>query len=195
MVERRHIKFGAADGTATYAAPGNGGSGAADGKATECRSFPPGASADAELLILGSMPGRESLARHEYYAFKHNVFWRIMGELFDFSFELSYEERLAALRKRHVALWDVLAGCRRSGSLDAAIRDAVPNDIPGLLTSCPQIRLICCNGSTAARYLRRFFPDPGIPVAILPSTSPAAARFSYSGKLSAWRTAIRGAGL
>ena len=86
------------------------------------RSFAYSADARARFLILGSMPGAESLRRQEYYAFKHNAFWRIMGELYSFSPALPYPERLAALRDAGVALWDVLAECERPGSLDASIR-------------------------------------------------------------------------
>lgn len=155
---------------------------------TKQKSFPYSADENARVLVLGSMPGAESLRRREYYAFKHNAFWRIMGEIFGFSPELPYRERLAALRRNGVALWDVLAECTRSGSLDAAIRKPLPNDIPGLLKKLPHLEKIFCNGGAAHGYLRRFFP--GLEAERLPSTSPAAARFSYAEKLDAWRTAF-----
>ena len=45
--------------------------------------FPPIADVSARVLVLGSLPGRKSLERHEYYAQPYNAFWRIMGALFD----------------------------------------------------------------------------------------------------------------
>ena len=152
------------------------------------RSFPYSADADARVLILGSMPGAESLRRQEYYAFKYNAFWRIAGELFSFSVELPYLDRLAELRRHGVALWDVLAACERPGSLDSDIRAARPNDIAGLVKKLPKLERILCNGGAAYGYFRRFFPE--LDARRLPSTSPAAARWSYAEKLAAWRDAL-----
>ena len=153
-------------------------------------SFPPVFAPDARVLILGSMPGAESLRQEQYYAFQHNVFWRIMGELCNFSPALPYPERLAALRRSGIALWDVLAHCERSGSLDTAIARPEPNDIPELLQICPCIELILCNGSAAGRFFRRFFPAVAIPMRVMPSTSPAAAQLRYPEKLAAYREAL-----
>lgn len=153
-------------------------------------SFPPSFAPDARVLILGSMPGEESLRQEQYYAFKHNAFWRIMGELCGFSPALPYPERLAALHRHGIALWDVLAYCERSGSLDTAIAHPEPNDIPELLQICPCIELILCNGSAAGRFFKRFFPEIPISVRVMPSTSPAAARMRYPEKLAAYRAAL-----
>ena len=152
------------------------------------KSFAYSADENARVLVLGSMPGAESLRQHRYYAFKHNAFWRIMGEVYGFSPELPYLERLARLRDNGVALWDVLAECVRPGSLDSDIRAARPNDIPGLVKRLPHLKKILCNGGASRSYLRRFFPE--LDARQLPSTSPAAARFSYAEKLAAWRAAL-----
>ncbi len=156
-------------------------------------SFPPSIFPGARLLILGSMPGGESLRRGEYYAFRQNAFWKIMGELFQFSRDLSYPERLAILGRNRIALWDALESCERSGSLDSGIRNPVPNDIPGLLRENPTIVRIVCNGSAAWTFLHRYHPDlirSGFPVMRLPSTSPAAAMISFEKKRAAYQAQI-----
>ena len=158
------------------------------------RSFAPVAGKDARVLILGSMPGGESLRRRQYYAHPRNAFWKIMGILFGFPPELTYEARLHQLQLRHVALWDALAGCERDGSLDSNIRDPEPNDIAGLLKRHPSIRAIFCNGGASYRFLKKYhaglFSRPELEIIPLPSTSPAAAVYSIEEKLARW-TAVR----
>lgn len=156
------------------------------------RSFAPVARGDARVLVLGSMPGEESLRRREYYAHPRNAFWRIAGALWGFDAGVPYAERLEALQRAGVALWDVLGSCRRKGSLDADIEDAVPNDLPGLLAKCPGVRTIGCNGGAAFAALKRFFPELGARAARLPSTSPAAAMWREAEKLAMWREALGG---
>jgi TDG/mug DNA glycosylase family protein len=160
--------------------------------------FAPIANSDARILILGTLPGKVSLARGEYYAQRRNAFWPIMEELFDIPAAGPYGERTRQLMQSGIALWDVCASASRAGSLDAKIilKSVVTNNFAAFFPAHPNIRLICFNGATAERlYLRLVQPmlpnsAQNIAGLRLPSTSPAHAIASGK-KLQAWRTAIR----
>lgn len=162
---------------------------------TPSRGFPPIAAPAARVLILGSLPGRASLAAQQYYAQPRNAFWHIMGELFDAGADLPYDERSERLRARGIALWDVCAAAVRPGSLDAAIelQSVVTNDFARFFQQHPRIAHVCANGATAHRlYLRRVqpqLPEPwsSLPVHLLPSTSPAHASLQLAQKTARWR--------
>lgn len=158
-------------------------------------SFAPIADAAAETLILGSMPGRASLAAGQYYAHAQNAFWRILGELLGFDARAPYAERTQALKAAHIALWDVLHSCERTGSLDAGIdrQTLVANDFAGFLQAHPRIRRIYFNGSTAETCFHRHVAPQlvrHLQFARLPSTSPAHAAMPYAEKLQAWRAIL-----
>lgn len=53
------------------------------------------------------MPGKRSLEEQRYYAHPQNGFWDIMGAVFGAGRGLPYAERLKALKKNRIALWDV----------------------------------------------------------------------------------------
>ncbi len=148
------------------------------------------------LLILGTMPGQASLRRRQYYGHPRNAFWSIMARLTGVAADADYAERSAALLRHGIALWDVLARCRRSGSLDAAIEkdSEVANDIPGLIARQPSLRAVCFNGKTAAALYRRHHGDtqpPGTAFVVLPSTSPAYAAMPAAEKRRRWLQALR----
>ncbi len=161
-------------------------------------SFPPIVGPDARLLVLGSMPGRQSLACQQYYAHPRNAFWHIMGELFGAGLDLPYSQRGKILIGRGIAVWDVLAQCRRRGSLDTEICSAteVANDLSQLFAEHPKIRLVLFNGQKAEVAFRRHIsPKLGdiaerLAFVRLPSTSPAHASLTWEEKLAAWRHAI-----
>ncbi len=164
------------------------------------RSFPPVFRADARLLILGSMPGAESLRRREYYAHPRNAFWPIMGALIGARPEQPYRRRITALRAARVALWDVIAQCRRAGSRDTAIvpESVIPNDIERLLRRAPGLRRILFNGGGAEHWFFRCYrgrldapPFKGLDFVRLPSTSPACATLTVARKIRLWRCALR----
>jgi TDG/mug DNA glycosylase family protein len=162
------------------------------------RGFSPVVGARPRLLVLGSLPGRASLAAGEYYAQPRNQFWRLLGELIGASPTLPYADRLAVLKRADWALWDVIESCEREGSLDASIvmRTVRTNDFAAFHARHPTIELIGCNGATAERlYRRRVLPGlegraAEIPLVRLPSTSPANASLSYERKRESWARAL-----
>ena len=162
------------------------------------RSFPPIAGPDAWLLILGSMPGRVSLAKQQYYAHPRNAFWPILGELFGAELELSYDQRKKILIQQGVAVWDVLQQCHRPGSLDGQIErnSEIANDLPCFLANHPRIRRILFNGQKAEGAFRKHCAGPlgqraaRLTLLRVPSTSPAHASLTRQQKLAAWRQAL-----
>jgi len=157
------------------------------------RGFPPVVGSAPRVLLLGSLPGRASLAAGRYYAQPRNAFWPIMEALCGAGLELPYRRRLAALKRAGIALWDVLHAAERPGSLDAAIVTATLeiNAIAELLTAHPRITCIGFNGQMAAHLFRRhvepLMPAREIALVTLPSTSPAYASLRVEQKASRWR--------
>jgi len=150
--------------------------------------LPPVIDARTRLLVLGSFPGAASLAAGEYYAHPRNHFWPVLSALWGVDLRaLPYRERLAAMNERGLGLWDIYASCRREGSLDQAIEDAVFNDFAGLRRLAPALQAVAHNGAESARA-RRHIAALGLASLRLPSTSPANASWSFARKLDAWRT-------
>jgi TDG/mug DNA glycosylase family protein len=158
---------------------------------TRIQSFPFSADSRSTLLILGSMPGVESLNQQQYYAHPRNLFWDFMGELFEAGRELPYEERLAILRENDIALWDVAHSCRRKGSLDSNITDVEANDFSLLFKTAPDIHTIFFNGQKAAALFQKLVApqlNRDVTLNTLPSTSPANASITRTEKFRAWKT-------
>ncbi len=169
----------------------------APGTAIElARGFPPVVGRAPRVLLLGSLPGRASIAAGEYYAQPQNAFWRIAGALCGAGPGLDYSARLARLKRAGIALWDVLAAAERDGSLDADIDyDTLElNDIAGLLRRHRGIHVVAFNGQTAAAIFRRriepALPGAGLKLLTLPSTSPAYASMTREQKQRRWRQAL-----
>ena len=156
--------------------------------------LPPVVASDCRVLILGSMPGAASLQAARYYAHPRNRFWPLMAALADIPAEASYGERLVALQRGGIGLWDVIGECRRAGSLDSAIvrGSERANALVPLIVSLGQLRVIAFNGATAASLFRRQV-EPQLaelrqPVQriALPSTSPANAAMDLARLHRAW---------
>lgn len=152
------------------------------------------AQADAEVLILGSMPSQLSLTRQQYYAHPRNAFWKIIAHLLGFNSDVSYADKLRALQQHKLALWDVIQCCERQGSLDSHISNVsiISNDFASFLAQHSQIKHIFFNGSRAYQeYHKRVLPQlpeqwQSLACTRLPSTSPAMASLTFEQKLAAW---------
>ena len=103
------------------------------------------------VLVLGSLPGDESIRRQEYYGNPRNMFWKVLSGVFNDLIPDTYQEKKAFLAKHKVALWDVFASAEREGSLDSSIRKITCNDIPEFLRQYPSIKGVVLNGGKAAK--------------------------------------------
>ncbi|MEN2767801.1 DNA-deoxyinosine glycosylase [Ornithinibacillus xuwenensis] len=158
--------------------------------------LPPIITKQSTVLILGSMPSVLSLDQQEYYGNPRNHFWRIIYGVFQKDEDEEYISKIAFIREHSIALWDTIGTCYREGSLDSAIRDEEPNDIPGLIKKYPNLRLIACNGTKAYNTLRKYFSpeDLGeVTVVKLPSSSPIPGRFNKTlpEKIEDWNMILK----
>jgi hypoxanthine-DNA glycosylase len=151
------------------------------------RSMAPVGSADARLLILGSLPGEASLAAQRYYAHPTNQFWRLLGSAIGEDLaSLDYDLRLDRLARRDIALWDVVAEAHRQGSLDGAIRSASPNALADYAATHPCLEAVAFNGRMAAAIGRSALgAATRLTLVDLPSSSAALTR-PFAQKAEAW---------
>lgn len=151
--------------------------------------FPPIVGPDPKVLILGSMPGAASLKKQQYYGYDRNHFWELMSKVLSSPCPDDYNARVDWLKAHHIALWDVIATCRRTGSLDKDIKSPRLNDIPAFIAAHGSLRAVCFNGATAMRlYKNAFGLNGNVAYMLLPSSSPVPRRKikTMQDKLPAW---------
>jgi double-stranded uracil-DNA glycosylase len=155
--------------------------------------FPPLIADTSRVLVVGTLPSEESLHRQEYYGHPRNQFWRILADIYHVPLAETYPGRVALLRQKQLALWDVLQHGERQGSLDQAIRNAVPNDFRELFQTYRNLLAIVFNGRKAHdlfehQVLKQQALAGGdqLPRLLMPSTSPAAT-MPLAEKIKRWR--------
>ncbi len=151
-------------------------------------SFEPIIGDNPKILILGSMPGKESLRMNQYYAKAGNRFWDIMAKILKVPKPISYDDKIRMLENNNIALWDVLESAEREGSLDINIKNDKPNDIINFLHKYPSIKTIGFNGKKAYEKFSEYFDtnDLNIKLLVLLSTSPANCQFSDMQMIKDW---------
>jgi TDG/mug DNA glycosylase family protein len=154
---------------------------------------------NSRILILGTLPGDESLRQQQYYSDPGNHFWRLLSGVFGAPTGESYDERLEFLAYQRVALWDVLQGAVRPGSSDAAITEPRPNDFGELFSKFPDLRRVAFNGTKADALWRTYnrrrmdVPHESLITEVLPSSSGTPGRHvrPFQEKLVRWRVFLR----
>ena len=156
-------------------------------------SFPPVVADHSRILILGSLPGEESLRRQQYYANPRNQFWRVLAAVFGEPVIGHYEDKLAFVLRHGLALWDTVQCAERQGSLDQNIQNALPNDFPTLFATYPNLHGVAFNGGKSADLFRQLVQNrlemalqDRLTLLPLPSTSPANAA-PLAAKVAKWR--------
>ena len=140
-------------------------------------------------MILGSMPGVESLRKQQYYAHNRNQFWKILFSIFNYEEESDYNKRKLFLYEQKIALWDVYKYCDREGSLDSNIRNEEINDFDWCFERYTNIKYVFFNGKKAYDAFAKkygFLDLSHIEFKRLPSTSAAHA-IKYEDKLDSWK--------
>ena len=152
--------------------------------------FDPVADSSTRCVILGSFPSEASLSKHQYYGHPRNHFWFLMSCVLNEPLvQWPYSLRYARLLAHKIGIWDTVGTCQRTGSLDSAIREFVPNDPARLLKIAPQLQGALFNGSFAQTH-RNTWEHHGLLALSVPSSSPANATHRFEIKLAAWREAI-----
>ena len=153
------------------------------------QSFNPIADDKSKILILGSMPGVQSLEEKQYYAHPKNQFWPILFTLFKEPIEYKYENRVRFVLNKRIAIWDVVATCSREGSLDSNIKNVTINDFKKFYLAYPNIKFVAFNGTKAFDLYKKGVGELEIgprEYTQLPSTSPANT-LKFEEKLNKWR--------
>ncbi len=155
----------------------------------------PVSDSESEILILGTLPGKVSLQKQQYYANRGNQFWSIIAGLINDILPVSYEDRLLLLKKHRIALWDVLKSAKRDSSLDSEIENPIANDILDFVLKHPRLRIIGLNGGNASDYFKTYVDSNRLPINIqvitLPSTSASNTHLILEAKINIWKSILR----
>ena len=121
-----------------------------------------------------------------YYGHSQNRFWKIIGTITQTDYE-TIEDKKKMLLEHHIAIWDIIHSFNITGSSDATIKDVIPNDIKTLIQDT-NIKRIYCNGGTSLKLYKKYQEkETGIKAILLPSSSPANARYRLCDLVDIWK--------
>lgn len=142
-----------------------------------------------KVLVLGTLPGDDSIINQAYYQQSNNAFYRILDALYD-DRNIGESDKEFVLRHK-IALWDCLKIADRKGSLDKNIKDESeePNDLMSFLKEHPTIKHIILNGvGDTTQKFKKYFCElyDKYDVVSLKSSSGVNTKYSIEEKVSDW---------
>ncbi len=158
---------------------------------SQIESFQPIVGENSKVIILGTIPEKDSLRLNEYYANSRNVFWQIIYKMYNSEFQFDYESRIEFLKQNGISIWDVCHKANRESSLDSDIKNEVPNKLRDFVKANPTIKIIAFNGQKAEKLYNKYFEKfDKISYMTLLSTSPANVSYSHQEKIDDWKRII-----
>lgn len=149
--------------------------------------IPPNIYKEAKILILGSMPSVKSRQEGFYYMHPQNRFWLVLSKLLNADFvNASIDEKKKLLKRKKIALYDVISSCDIIGSLDSKITNVVLNPID-IYIKGTNIEKIFLNGQKAKMLFKRHFPKLVEMATFLPSTSSTNASYRLDDLVKSWQ--------
>lgn len=140
----------------------------------------------SEILILGSFLSVKSREENFFYGHPQNRFWRVLSAVLGCQTPKTVDEKRELLLENKIALWDVIASCKITGSSDSSIKEVSANNISIILDSA-NIKAIYVNGKTAEKYYNKYIKiKTGREAVCLPSTSPANAAWNLERLIKVW---------
>ena len=157
------------------------------------KSLPPIIDNETEILILGTMPGDNSIENQKYYNSSKNQFWKIIFNIFnEGKYIEDYESKIELLKKNKIGLWDVLHNCERDGSSDSNIVNPVANDFPNIFSKYKNIKILIFNGKDSYSYYKQLVENDSDKKLIqLNSTSSLNSHKTLNEKIIEWRNELR----
>jgi len=137
------------------------------------------------ILILGSFPSVKSREIDFYYGHKQNRFWKMLCGYFNEEIPETVEGKKDFLKRRKIALWDMVVSCEIKGSADASVKNAETADLNVVLRRA-NIQKILLNGTLSYELFLKSYANLTIPYEKMPSTSPANPRYEEK----TWRRAL-----
>jgi|SRR5690606_39051673 len=162
--------------------------------------FKPLVDREAQIIILGTMPGEKSLIDNFYYGNPKNHFWDILfrilepeHDFYELASTKSIDEKRRLLLNNRIGLWDVIESCERKGSNDSKINNEILNDFTKFFRLYPAITTVYFNGRNAREYFQKRYSEvdfENIEFHQLNSTSTSNPNNTF-GILTEWKSKLK----